>query len=245
MYTVPFDSEVLKKIITGQEQSPVIDYKNSKLKNKNILTYFSNLKYKNLTIDFSGVSYEEKQELLVDYIKHQSTVNIEQLVDTLVRILFHFRGFDLKRFDDSIGERPSILTIEEVQKFVATNESLVAELTSILDSVVLYAVKNLNEYKKNHGDSIGINVIQEKQEVGKTFVNVFQNEDFNCHYYAVLPDFSMLAYYEHYFDRPIYSGKTLMNYISSGSLLYALIMMAVNNDLSETQLEELKNVTLV
>mgnify|MGYP003351634262 CR=1 FL=1 len=47
MHTIPFESDLLKQIITGEVDSLVIDYNNSKLKGTNFITYLSNLKYKN------------------------------------------------------------------------------------------------------------------------------------------------------------------------------------------------------
>ena len=57
MYIVPFDSVTLKNIITGELDSPKIDYANSTIKGKNFITYFSNLKYRTVDIDFTHVSY--------------------------------------------------------------------------------------------------------------------------------------------------------------------------------------------
>ena len=55
MYTIPFDSETLRSIITGDIKSPEIDYTNSKIKGKNFITYLSNLKYESLNINMSDL----------------------------------------------------------------------------------------------------------------------------------------------------------------------------------------------
>ena len=106
MYTIPFDSETLRSIITGDIKSPEIDYNNSKIKGKNFITYLSNLKYQNLNIDFSSVCDEERYELVSEFIKHNSTCHIEQLEATVVKCLFYFKGYNLSLVDKSEDDKP-------------------------------------------------------------------------------------------------------------------------------------------
>ena len=242
MYTIPFDSDTLKSIITGDIKSPEIDYANSKIKGKNFITYLSNLKYENLVIDFSSVSFEERCELLSEYIKHNSTCHIEQLESTIIKSLFFYRGYDLslvdKSEDDKIVLVKCILTNEEIQEFVEKNKDLVKQLAELMDGVLLYAIKNLNAYREELGDFVTTNVIVEKQDIGKTFVNLFDNPTFNCHYYGSLPRFDNLKYFDHYFDRPIYSGKTLINFISSPKcFIFPLLKMILDVQYTPEQLK--------
>lgn len=240
MYTIPFESETLKKIITGEISNPTVDYANSKIKGKNFITYFSNLKYDSVSLDLTGIEYEERVELLKQYIMHQSLVHIPQLEATMLKALFSFKGFDLSIVDKSELDKPfldlSILTNEEVVKFKYDNLQLVSDLIDILDGVLLYAIKNLTVYKQEHGDTITNNIVKEKTQVGKTFVNLFQNEVFNCHYYSVLPPTDNIKYFEHYFDRPIYSGKILVSYITEGCVLFPLLKMVVDREYTQEQL---------
>jgi hypothetical protein len=242
MYTIPFDSETLKNIITGNIKSPAIDYVNSKLKGKNFITYLGNLKYENLDIDFSNVTFEERCELLSEFIKHNSTCHIEQLESTLIKSLFFYKGYDLSLVDncedDKLILQKCILTNQEIQEFVRNNKDLIKQLAELLDGVLLYAIKNLNFYKEEHGDFVTTNIIQEKQDIGKTFVNLFDNPTFNCHYYGSLPNYTELKYFDYYFDRPIYSGKTLINYITSSKcLIFPLLKMVIDLQYTPDQLK--------
>jgi hypothetical protein len=247
MYIVPFDSDTLKKIIIGEIDSPEVNYKESTIKGKNFITYFSNLKYKTINIDFTDISIDEKKELLCEYIKHNSTANIEQLLVTLIKITFYQKRYDLSLVDKSKLDteylQKSILTNSEIKEFVQENEQLVKTLCDILDGTLLYAIKNLNAYKQEMGDFITNNIVIDKQEVGKTFVNLFQNETFNSHYYAAIPKFDDIKYFEFYFDRPIYSGKTLMSYITEGCIIFPLLRMILETPLTAEQFQSIYEET--
>jgi hypothetical protein len=247
MYIVPFDSDTLKKIITGEINSPEVNYKKSTIKGKNFITYFSNLKYKTINIDFTDISIDEKHELLIEYIKHNSTANIEQLLVTLIKIIFYQKGYDLYLVDKSKSDgeylQKSILTNSEIQEFVLENKQLVKTLCEILDGTLLYAIKNLTAYKKEMGDFITNNVVIDKQEVGKTFVNLFTNETFNSHYYAAIPKFDHIKYFEFYFDRPIYSGKTLMSHITEGCIIFPLLKIMLETPLTIEQFQSIYEET--
>lgn len=247
MYVIPFDSDNLRKIITGEIDSPKIDYVNSTIKGKNFITYFSNLKYKNIEIDLSEVSTEEKEQLLTDFIKHQSTVHIEQFEATLLKCLFYYKGFDLSEVDKSELDVPflskSILTNDEIMMYVEKHSALVREVVDILDGTLLYAIKNLNSYKEEFGDEITKNIVVDKTEVGKTFVNLFNNDTFNSYYYSWLPAFENLKYFEHYFDRPIYSGQLLISFISKDCVLFPMLKMVMDNTLSVEQIKQIYEET--
>lgn len=243
MLTIPFDAETLKKIITQEIQFPVISYKDSKIKGKQLITYLSNLKYKNISISFDGVPKEEKFDLLVEYVKHQSMVRIEQLENTIIKCVFCFKGFDLSLVDLSELDKEyfekCIIDNDEMLYFVDHNKELFLELTSILDGIILYAIKNLTAWKTLYGEEIKSTVETGVKQVGKTFVNMLQNEVFNYHYYTVLPKFSDLVYYDHYYERPIYSGKTLISYISSNCVIFPLLKMIIDCSFSTDQLTQI------
>lgn len=248
MYTIPFDSNTLKSIITGEINSPEIDYVNSKIKGKNFITYFSNLKYKNLSINFLGVDLQEKNELICEYIKHNSMCRIEQLESTVLKCLFFYKNYDLSLVDQSKKDKEflelSILSNEEIKLFVQNNIELIKELIELLDGVLLYAIKNLNAYSEEFGQFITNNVIIEKQQIGKTFVNMLSNESFNFHYYAALPKFDDMKYFEHYYDRPIYSGKTLIYYLTlQECLIFPILKMILGMEFTPEQLNQMYRET--
>lgn len=244
MFTAPFDSDTLGKIISGEIQNPEIDYINSKIKGKNLITYISNLKYK-IRINFDNISKDEKFSLLNEYIKHPSTVSIPQLENTLLKILFCLKGFDLSLVDKSELDfevlSNSVLNNDEIVEYLVENKQLVIQLASVLDGVLLYCIKNLTSFKEEFGETITTNIVVDKVEVGKTFVNFFSNEVFNYHYYTVLPEFKNIVYYEHYFDRPIYSGQTLLSFIQKDCVIFPILSMILNQEFTPEQLKEIQD----
>ena len=242
MYTVPFDVDTLKAIVSGEISDVIVEYKSSKIKGKNLITYFSNLKNVSVQLDFTDVSMEDKFDLIEHYIKHQSTVSIKQLENTVVYcLLLHKNIFVDEDYD-------SIITEQETKKFISTHHELIDKLAQILDGTLLYAIKNLSKYKQEFGDFITHNVVVEQQEVGKTFVNLYQNEIFNFHYYSQIPHLGSLQYFEHYYDRPIYSGQTLLSKLQDKCVIYPILKMILDvkyslDDL--TKIREEANAALV
>jgi hypothetical protein len=213
----------------------------------NFIIIYLHLKYKTINIDFTDVTIDEKKELLAEYIKHNSTANIEQLLATVIKVTFCQRGYDLSLVDQSKSDaeylQKSILTNSQVAEFVQENEQLVKILCGILDGTILYAIKNLTVYKEELGDFITNNIVVDKQEVGKTFVNLFTNETFNSHYYASIPKFDDINYFEFYFDRPIYSGKTLMSHITEGCIIFPLLKIMLETPLTAEQFQSIYEET--
>jgi hypothetical protein len=253
MLIIPFETDTLKKIITGEIDSPEIDYTNSKIKNKNFITYFSNLKYKNININFDGVDTQEKKQLILEYFKHHSTVHIEQFEATMLKCLFHFKNYDLSLVDKSELDKhflnKSILSNSEIVDFVKENYDVVETTVDILDGILLLAIKNLNSYKEEFGDFITSNVVTEKTEIGKTFVNLLSNETFNSHYYSALKDFNQLKYFDYYFERPIYLGQSLISFISNEKcVIFPLLKLILDQSVTLDNIKEIykeTDVTLI
>jgi hypothetical protein len=240
MFTAPFDSDTLGKIISGEIKNPEIDYTNSKIKGKNLITYISNLKY-NVTLHLGEITKDEKFILLNEYIKHPSTVKIQQFENTILKSLFSLKGFDLGLVDASEFDREAlsdcILSNDEILEYVVHNRELIMQLASVLDGVLLYCIKNLSAYKEEFGETITSNVVVDKIEIGKTFVNFFSNEVFNYHYYTVLPDFSNMVYYDYYYDKPIYSGQILLSFITNECVIFPILSMILNQEFTPEQLK--------
>lgn len=249
MYTVPFDAETLRQIVTGELSDFIIDYKNSTIKEKNFITYMSNLGIKKPVISFTGVEADELKTLIVEYIKHPSLCHIPQLEATLLKCLFVVKGFQMNRVDMSVDDvsylSQSILNNEQIVEVVQANKELFVAVARILDGMVLYAVSNLNSFKEAHeGQPVSINHVKEALPVGKTFINLLSNETFNCHYYGALPPFEMLEYFDHYYDRPIYSGKTLISFLSGEQcFVFPLLKLIIEQKFTSDDLEKMYEET--
>lgn len=96
----------------------------------------TNLKAK---LDFSGCSYETKAEYLLIYMTKHYRLSILELTTTWVKII----GMKYGDVDCM-----SILTDEEIERFINENAKLVDELRSISASIPLCAI--VYYYKTNH-----------------------------------------------------------------------------------------------
>lgn len=242
MYTIPFSIDVLQDIVSGKVSGVMIDYSASTIQQKNLITYLSNLNIKNVTIDFSNTSLEDKEILVVEYIKHQSMCHIPQLEATLLKCLFANKHYDLDQVDQSEYDQDylgmSILSNVEIAKFITNNQELITTTQNILDGIILFAISNLNDYKAVYSDQqVSINRVERAEQVGKTFVNLLSNETFNAHYYAGLPAFDTLTYYDHYYDRPIYSGKNLLYYLGGDCVVFPLLKIILDQQYTSQDLE--------
>jgi hypothetical protein len=79
----PISIENLKKHFTDKEVFYLIDYKNSELKGKKLLTYLSNL-------DLPADIKEPDLELVKEYLHSVTLVNIESLENIIIDILCMF-----------------------------------------------------------------------------------------------------------------------------------------------------------
>ena len=79
--------------------------------------------------------------------------------------------------------------------------------------------------------------------MGKTFVNLYSNETFNCFYYTILRDFKDLYYFEYYYDKPIYLGKTLLSYITNNCVIFPLLKMIINQEITQEQIKQIYEET--
>jgi hypothetical protein len=62
-------------------------------------------------------------------------------------------------------------------------------------------------------------------------------------YYASIPKFDDIKYFEFYFDRPIYSGKTLMSHITEGCIIFPLLKIMLESPLTPEQFQSIYEET--
>jgi hypothetical protein len=243
MHAIPFDVDTLKRFITDENHYIIeIDYKNSKLKGKHFLLYLSNLKKLDFQINLEGVSFEERCELLIEYIKSQTTLDLVQFRRSIIKILFRIKMYDLELVNETEGVffSDQIIKDNEIDLLIQKDVQLFKDLEGIIDGVILYAIKNINRYKQELGDYITPNIVKESTAVGKTWVNLFQDPVFNENYLASIPNFDDLLYYEYYYDKPIYSGNILLNYLNNDCLIFPILDLILDEFLTPYQLSDLE-----
>lgn len=82
--------------------------------------------------DFSGCSYEDKEEFLLLYLQEEIDVPIDILANTWIEILSAKDGGGVVL--------PSILTADEIQTFNNRNAEFIAEINQLINSLPIYSM---------------------------------------------------------------------------------------------------------
>jgi len=98
--------------------------------------YLRNTDFDNIIFDFSTTSYEDKRDFLLFYMTGDITYKIQPLIDTWQVIICYFKNFNY-----NIN---SILNIEEIQRFIDENISLVSEIIRFLESLPIAVISRLD-----------------------------------------------------------------------------------------------------
>lgn len=195
--TAPISIDDLKKYFVSRDTFYLIDYKNSQLKGKKLLTYLSNLDIpSDIKIDDDGI--DELQELFLEYLESHTLVNSEILERNALRILFCHK---------------KIISDPKIEEFIEKNKEIVEHWSNIVDSLMLYnmftlsVVDEFQQYVKSyeHDDTIrGIN-----------FVNLLKYPEFYFLFSEV--ENSNLKFYSRLFEDNIYKGKPLFEFWANES----------------------------
>ena len=129
---VPIDLKNLKRYFEDKTESYLIDYKNSKMKGAQFLTYISNL-----DIPCDLANYDD--ELLLAYFETQMLVSIPRLERAAMQVLFEHKGF-LKNVvhwtDTTKGVHGA---------FISQNLEIIEQWANKLESLPLYNMSIIGE----------------------------------------------------------------------------------------------------
>jgi hypothetical protein len=230
--TAPISIENLKKYFSDKSISYIIDYENSSIKGKKLLTYLSNL---DLPIDIIWKETDEYYELLQDYLEFQMILNVESLELKVIDLLLQHKN------------------IIEVQNkdFIENNKKIFEIWESKIDSLTLfnmYIIEHdefkqfVNSFPIDETESLeGVNFLSliKHQELYETFQNVDQEK---------------LKFYKNYFNNYMFKGKNLFHYWSNENNPLFLLTYGISENLFSNQdyinaknkdIEEIKNVSSV
>ena len=191
--TAPISIDELKQYFTDKECFFVIDYKNSKLKSKKLLTYLSNLEIPS-DINFIGTTEEEFGELFKEYLNLEMIGNIPTLEKITIDVLKEYKGLtDTKIFE----------------KLIQQNSDNLKSWVSKLDSLTLFNMYSIdNEEFKNFVES---HTLDETNCLkGVNFVSLLKHETFYNLYEKI--DKQDLKFYKKYFEDYMFKGKNLYSY---------------------------------
>lgn len=191
--TAPISIEELKKYFTDKEHFYLINYKDSKLKGKKLLTYLSNLEIPS-DIDFVGTSKEEFDEIFTEYINLEMICNIPTLEKITIDVLKEYKG--LTNNNIFVG-------------LIQSNSNSLKSWVSKLDSLTLFNMYSIdNEEFKNFVES---HTLDETNCLkGVNFVSLLKHKEFYNLYGKM--EQKDLKFYKKYFEDYMFKGKNLYSY---------------------------------
>lgn len=191
--TAPISIEELKQYFTNKECFFVIDYKNSKLKGKKLLTYLSNLEIPS-DINFVGTSEEEFGELFSEYLNLEMICSIPTLEKITIDVLKEYKGLtDNKIFAGLIQQN-----LDNLKSWI-----------SKLDSLTLFNMYSIDneEFKK----FVESHTLDETNCLkGVNFVSLLKHKSFYNLYEKM--EQKDLKFYKKYFEDYMFKGKNLYSY---------------------------------
>ena len=183
---VPISIENLKKYFTDNNILYLIDYKNSELKGKKLLTYLSNL---DLPADIKDIDLE----LVKEYLHSVTLVNIESLENIVIDILLEYKN---------------ISKTENYKNFINENIDIVSKWSDKLDSLSIFNMYTINSDEfKDYSKSFPIDDTNSLE--GINFVSLLKQERFYSFYSKLNNN---IKFYTRYFEDYMYRGKNLFDF---------------------------------
>jgi hypothetical protein len=234
--TAPISIDELKKYFVNKDISYVIQYKDSPLKGKKLLTYLSNLEIP-ADLDLTGCSNDEFFELITEYLKLEMICNINFLEEAVITLLKEKVGLSNTAF---------------FKDYIEQNESLVDSWLEKIHSLSLYNlyIIEAEEFKlfvESHPEDQTANSF-----TGINFVSLLKHSKTYDLFQAI--DVSKLKFYKKYFQDYMFKGKNLFHYWATEHNPMFLLAYGITNNLVKgneyvalvaESTQELKNASLV
>lgn len=216
----PISLDNLKKYFTDKTTVYVIDYKNSTLKGKKLLTYLSNL---DIPCDIDFTDADNVEDMLLDYLTFTMIVNVASLEALAIKSLNEFKF------------------VEETNQstFVKNNKEILQKWADKLDSLTIYNMYIINSPEcKQFAESFEIN--NDDSADGINFVSLLKNPDFYEFY--TLIDYSRLKFYSHYFNDYMFKGKNMYSFWANENNPMFLLTYGISSGLVDsTEYNNAKN----
>ena len=231
---VPFSLEEMKEYFLDKNKFFIINYKDSELKGNRFLSYVGNLEIP-FEIDYTGVSKEEKFELIQEFLKSRNLIKLTSMALTMGEILLHYRGIHGLKLTDK-----SLLTLDEMDELIKLNPEMIERWNLFMQSTNLFmlttvkAINDFYKFKDNHKE------IADASFVGQNIIQLFSVPGFmEC--FLSKPLDRELVYFKHQFEDYIYKGNNLYFYFKSPeNTPYAIFEAIAQGSMSVDQLATLK-----
>lgn len=241
--TLPLPTEHLRQVITSPESSVVINYAESKIKNRAALIFITNANLTNVAFDMTGTPREDVYALIDAYITQKTTISIPGLVASVAHLLLAYKCVPMHPVDMQEVLSYSMLTNDDLIPYLENDERALRleHLCEVMENVLLYAVSCSAGFDAAGGLPEDVIKINDVDYTGCTFVNLFALEWFMFAFYSMPPrDETKLKYFTQQYDEYLYNNENLFAHVSRTFLLPAMQMYMSD----PTQVAALKSALL-
>lgn len=232
MIAAPFQLDDLKRIVAGEQSCPEIDFVNSKIKDQALLTYIYNLNLSDVTVNLEGVSLEDRRNFFLSFMKHKTTVEVANLLDTYLKFLLVLKDIQIHKDDVEEINKNVIFSDEEIRQLLNDEEvrETVERAAFVLDGIIVHIMLSLNEINIRADEEFGkVGILKDPNWTGHTWINLLKKPAFNAYYYTVMPALKDLVYFPYQYSESIYKGKVLLDYLGENPWLLALMQVTLKN----------------
>lgn len=222
----PLTMEQLRMGIEDPEIFYVINYAESVgYEGRKLLVYLSNLAI-NCDIQFSdAVTYEQRAELMLEYMNLKSILRVPVLAVAAATLLTALKGID----DFYLSVVKPMFDKDEIIQFLTDNQILVNQWRIFMDSMVVFTMMTNQDFLRENGNYKEVEipntdqtyllctepekffpVIDDENVIGKNFTNLFYIPAFMEYFYSV-PG-STFYYFKKQFEEYMFNQQNLFHY---------------------------------
>lgn len=250
--TLPLSIEQLKSAISDTTIVLDIDMSNSKIQGKAALVYLNNLDLSGVGFSEETLDYNKKKELLIEYINLKNILRLDQLLYSNLHVIFTRYSVTMCTEDQEFLEHNSFLSQEEIEQLLSDETYIEAldRLETMLNNLPYYVITLANWFREAYPNyKNDYELIEDSNYIGFTWVHYINDELFQHHYSAFVPNkITRPKYFKTYYDDYIYKGTNLFSYFVKGNVMINIIDMISRGELTPETLAqhhgELDNVTL-
>lgn len=222
----PLSVDLIKEYFSNKELFFIIDYSESKIKERVLLTYLANL---NLPCDIhfsEDVTSEDILSLLKAYMSSKTINDVRCLNSLTAIVLFRAKG----AIDPSNIDIP-YLNIEEVDEFIEANSDLINRWVTFLDSTIYFLIYSSTELREAMNIEESLEKIEDPDYIGLNVVNLFKIPGFYNNYLSceVLTE---PKFFTAQFKEPMFKGSTFIKYFDTEeNIMIPILLGLIDGDL--------------
>ena len=229
----PMELSEIKSHLENPETIFLIDYKNSELRENMFLTYLSNLDLPSL-VNMSECSFEQKEGLLLSYMRTRMVYNSPCLMATIAQILLAKRDV----LSENMIKNPWF-NAEEIKTILTNHSDIFDRWEHFLESSILYAMGCVFDEDEKEVFKSELTIEKSRDYVGVNVVHIFSLAGFYEAFLSI-PSKHEITYFEPYFEEYMFKGNNLFHYFrNENNLVLGMLLMHVNGNVGLEQIQRI------